>query len=109
MKAFGASVWCGSCLTVGLGLAGATLAADASPQADPSPQEMLQELKALRAEVKDLRTKLDTRSATTQPATAASAPSATNAGPDLGGLQSAKSDIFTDLGHHRSVFADVEG
>jgi hypothetical protein len=68
---------------------------------------MLQELKALRAEVKDLKSRLDGQPATTQPS--APHPTSNLIGPSsAASLDASKHDALRDA-DQRSVFADMQG
>ena len=97
----------GCCLSVAVGGAASVRAADIPAEANPSPQEMLQELRALRAEVKDLRGKLESQSPATQPATEIHTPDVASPNASAS-LESSKRDLVRDA-DHRSIFADVQG
>ena len=93
------------CVLMAFCWSGASYATDAAADADPSPQEMLRELRALRSEVKDLRSRLETQTtATTQPSAQTQTASRADA---VASLESSREDMLKDL-DHRPFMNDMQ-
>jgi hypothetical protein len=92
------AVLSGSLLTVTLLLARVAVAADVGGNDNPSPKEMLDELKALRAEVKDLRSKVQAQQPATQPVTQPASPDPLAVRAQAAAsLQESKQEMMADL------------